>query len=319
MGGSPNRTFDDNETQLVVDLFTDYFARGECPGIREAIVKFIKPDLSSQKRRSIAAVANNDPAINSGCYTASTSTTRWSAFVHGDTASGPKEKLQYVERWINSIPSDAPTYVQKSLTQMEIISDPKSFPKELSLFHHTNIPNTIGDNKNSQGEQLKCQLVGEVNYDGWLQQQRQSQEVCASYGGGAGVVGRGSTRTASSRNHLPPPHPPRHSSSYYQLFPRIGPHHGALPPHSPPFAYDRNTRDRSLLRGPSNRFSGNYEAMDVDEVLSDNFANDNGPRLDELRRRTSRAQLQTRRAVRHIRKRLKRLQVNDHRTDYATP
>lgn len=41
--------------------------------------------------------------------------------------------MQSVERWINSIPLDAPIYVQTSLTQIVPISDPKSFPDELSV------------------------------------------------------------------------------------------------------------------------------------------------------------------------------------------
>ncbi|VDK25637.1 unnamed protein product [Taenia asiatica] len=44
--------------------------------------------------------------------------------------------MQSVERWINSIPLDAPIYVQTSLTQIVPISDPKSFPDELSVSDH---------------------------------------------------------------------------------------------------------------------------------------------------------------------------------------
>ena len=41
--------------------------------------------------------------------------------------------MQSVERWINSIPLDAPNYVQTSLTQIVPITDPKSFPDDLSI------------------------------------------------------------------------------------------------------------------------------------------------------------------------------------------
>ncbi|VDD78117.1 unnamed protein product [Mesocestoides corti] len=54
------------------------------------------------------------------------------------------ERMQCVWRWVNSIPLDAPTYVQNSLTQIEILSDPKSFPDELSLSDHTPIPGGVG-------------------------------------------------------------------------------------------------------------------------------------------------------------------------------
>ncbi|VDD76113.1 unnamed protein product [Mesocestoides corti] len=58
--------------------------------------------------------------------------------------------MQCVERWVNSIPPDAPTYVQNSLTQLEILSDPKSFPDELPVSEDTptcgdtSIPGTSG-------------------------------------------------------------------------------------------------------------------------------------------------------------------------------
>lgn len=44
--------------------------------------------------------------------------------------------MQSVERWINNIPLDAPIYVQTSLTQIVPITDPKSFPDELSVSDH---------------------------------------------------------------------------------------------------------------------------------------------------------------------------------------
>ncbi|VDL63691.1 unnamed protein product [Hymenolepis diminuta] len=46
------------------------------------------------------------------------------------------ERMQSVERWINSIPLDAPIFVQTSLTQIVPITDPKSFPDELSVSDH---------------------------------------------------------------------------------------------------------------------------------------------------------------------------------------
>ncbi|VDM24808.1 unnamed protein product [Hydatigera taeniaeformis] len=48
--------------------------------------------------------------------------------------------MQSVERWINSIPLDAPIYIQTSLTQIMPISDPKSFPDELFVSDH--LPST---------------------------------------------------------------------------------------------------------------------------------------------------------------------------------
>lgn len=41
--------------------------------------------------------------------------------------------MQSVERWINSLPTDAPVYAQTSLTDIIPISNPKSFPDELSI------------------------------------------------------------------------------------------------------------------------------------------------------------------------------------------
>nr|VZI38011.1 unnamed protein product [Spirometra erinaceieuropaei] len=54
------------------------------------------------------------------------------------------ERMKFVERWINSIPSETQLWAQTSLNRIVPITDPRSFPDELSVSDTQ--PTTTGDN-----------------------------------------------------------------------------------------------------------------------------------------------------------------------------
>ncbi|VDL89736.1 unnamed protein product [Schistocephalus solidus] len=57
------------------------------------------------------------------------------------------ERMKFVERWINSIPSETQLWAQTSLNRIVPITDPRSFPDELSVSDTQ--PTTTGENSRS--------------------------------------------------------------------------------------------------------------------------------------------------------------------------
>ncbi|VDD77218.1 unnamed protein product, partial [Mesocestoides corti] len=243
-------------------------------------------------------------------------------------------RLQSVEQWINGISSDSPTYRQIALPQIDISSDSESFSDELSDSDHsatcgdTSVP-SISDDDNDDDD-WNCK--GEEKDDYYMQQEQHLQEGYASSGDDGGSIYQLPTRiesyhdampprnttTAPRVNHLPPPPTPRRGGSNYQSPTHIRHYHGATPPRSPPFPYDRSSRDRSPLQRTSNRLSGEYKAWNVGKLHRDNFADGKSSRLHEASLRMSCPKSQARRAVRNMQKMMKRLDVGCHRTDYGT-
>ncbi|KAM7537078.1 hypothetical protein Aperf_G00000078335 [Anoplocephala perfoliata] len=233
------------------------------------------------------------------------------------------ERMQSVERWINNIPLDAPIYVQTSLTQIVPITDPKSFPDELSVSDHLpSAPN------NSAADTSR----GVSGYEYYSQQTQVG-------GAGGGVTSRGNTTTAStSGNHHhhhhphlgpPPQQPPGGGSGGYQARAATGYHgnngsqpplHPPLPPPPPappgPLADNQGIRARSFTRGPSNRFFNDYETQFVVKLFRDFFANGSCPSLNEVRRRIAHSQLQGRRNANSVRAKVKRLQASGRWKDF---
>ncbi|VDD76115.1 unnamed protein product [Mesocestoides corti] len=287
-----------------LSVFWDDILRDKCPSNSE----LRRRTTSSQfpERRTLRSIWNKLKQLQAS--------SRWTEYAL-------PEPTKPLSRWIKSISLDVVTYEEISPSKMEI-TDQVSIADHTQTYSDASNLSTCsrGGGVEDGGSGTKddcCEISeGKLNYDDYLQQQwqQQSREGCATCSEGAGVESRGNTTTTSSVNYLPPLAPPGGGGdeSNYQFPARTGPYHFAKPPHSPLFAYNRNSRSRSLLRGPSNRFCWNFEAWDIAEGYRDNFSSGNFPILDEVPRRTSRAQLQARRAMRNIRKRMNRLQFLTH-------
>lgn len=228
------------------------------------------------------------------------------------------ERMQSVERWINSIPMDVPIFVQTSLTQIVPITDPKSFPDELSVSDH--LPSATN---NSAADSSR---VG--SYDYYSQQ----TQVGGGQTGG-GVASRGNTTTASTsgnhhRHHQLGPPPP----GGYQPGPLRAGYHGnggggeatllqqqstAAPPQ---LADNQGIRARSFTQrgggGPPNRFFNDYETQFVVKLFRDFFVNGSCPSLNEVRLRIAHSQLQGRRNANSVRAKVKRLQASGRWKDF---
>ncbi|VDD76118.1 unnamed protein product [Mesocestoides corti] len=229
-----------------------------------------------------------------------------------------RERLELVERWINSIPPDAFTDEQTSPTKTEITSDSKSSANKLFISNHkptlggTIIPSTIGGSGSGRISKRRA------DYDYHVQQQHQlwSQGVRTSRGGGggdqnAGVAVRRNTTTALGGNRLLPQSTPGGSNHQSPALARPAPSFSS--------AHSYRFRERSSIGGASNRAFNDYETQLVVDLFRDILVKGNYPTMGEVRQRTTNSELRASRSVKGIWKKAKQLHANGRWKEYAPP
>ncbi|VDD76114.1 unnamed protein product [Mesocestoides corti] len=186
-------------------------------------------------------------------------------------------RLVLLERWINSISLDAPTNEETSVTEIEILINPKvlSISCIAPTQGYSNLPNTSVDGGGN----------GRAEYYRHVQQQLQSQGGSASSGGGDGgdedAANRGTTTTTLNGNRLSPQ--PNPSDANHQ---------------SPAFA------------GPTTPSSSSSGSSQITRMFKDYFLSGKCPSIREVRRRTTNSQLLDGRTVKFIWKKVKQLQAS---------
>jgi len=258
------------------------------------------------------------------------------------------ERMQSVERWINSLPTDAPVYAQTSLTDIIPISNPKSFPDELSISESQQQPppgepSRSYDYFSSSSSQPPPPHHLQSNPSNGTASAL-SQQNCSSpqrYGG------------LNSRACQPPPLPkfdptnatntsvgpgtllgPRHPGPTSPSALRAGgvsrinctvqarnnskEHGHRFPMPNPALEPSRDRSPIDIGAGAcSTRFFDDHETQFVVKLFSDYFTSGSCPSLSEVRRRISRSLYQVQRNPTSIRAKVKRLQASGRWADYA--